>query len=1128
MIRRFALVALLVLAPFAPSLRAQDEPPKQVGVLEIPSGAIKSEEAKERIPTAVETTAKPLSGSDLDWGKAYRAPPAGLSEAARITLAVVTKDGYDRKQCVRDLKNLEGDAARRLVRNLDVGRHDILKQLYAEAFLKTNQDFVAKGKSPLEKVLGVNSGGTGDMRRDQDITLFAGSESQEKAFFDKLKQIAESPPYNLKTKPKSGGIDIPELEVTLFPGKNDLPDARYATDSLDYRVNYAKGIARQAADPEAYPGGASDIEVKGRRRPGKIHIQEFRLGPDGSLEYRGLTPGNAREAWRIFSGTPKERYAKWKRASHIFSDFLQARHHLKSGEPDPTKGPLKYAGRAIEQLCEFHGKRPWIDLDLDERLDLLKPLFPQFAADTKHGMDALLGIEKAVSVGDRAYQKKEMPAGAEAARAQEVAIIFLRKAVAATAGETARAMLCPPDFNPNWRSEAEIVAWAKMTPEQREKAARARDETYRECVTQEATENLLITLTMLHEIDLESKGRDGETELMKMIDRADSSDPRLKAILADATEYAKAYTEFLASCRAKPNDKGAQKKRFQMAKTLVKLREKLALHTKQGGPTPGTEILRKSEDVGPRVYTRWWSGDDGNGRHPPGSAPAPAGGPDDPLGPRVGGAMAEIKERFAQHMEEAFPSHRKQYQDFLDEMDARGGGQSYLKQRVFDEVCQLDTLTFALNLVEYYQQGADGWAYCELIGTETLSRLHWGFSPLIQAVKVRDEQSLKELGKGIVFMTLARLVPWAGTAKMVFDFGKGVVNVTVGYSIGVVNADLVDALYLGEAGRKNPAAGGDWGSRNREAFSVLDPAEVIRRTNQDSGELEIVVDTPAAYRNWFDRTVGQRIDELPRRNPPGGEAGRTALAHDNFVNAMIQQAESEGPLWVREDGFPKIVIGPTREEMDKAVTDLRDAIESTCRAQVQKVLSESATRTFKIYGEKNDRIEEALVHRYSADVLSGLLGTWQTQLVYQALAMRSIERTALQADLSEYARLLRPLLYDPRTEPVVGAAPAPAKNPDDPAAAREPLEYELEVQVAGAREEDDDACDGGLPVLVSVVLQIAGEISDAEKDVAIEVLSTRLEPVAEPGEEAPEKLVAGGRATDRLIVRVIADEGRGR
>ena len=48
------------------------------------------------------------------------------------------------------------------------------------------------------------------------------------------------------------------------------------------------------------------------------------------------------------------------------NDYLQAyRHELHTGG-DPTKGSLKYAGRAIESLCEYHGFRNWSELRLED------------------------------------------------------------------------------------------------------------------------------------------------------------------------------------------------------------------------------------------------------------------------------------------------------------------------------------------------------------------------------------------------------------------------------------------------------------------------------------------------------------------------------------------------------------------------------------------------------------------------------------------------------------------------------------------------------------------------------------------------------------------------------------------
>ena len=270
----------------------------------------------------IESRAGGLLKEQLDWHAAYvRDPDGTLSPAAQATLALARDSGYGRSQAVHDLDN-GGERVRPLIRNLDVGRHELLKHIYRRAMILANERLAADGLSPLNTLQAVNAGGTGDYTRDQDITVFAGDPVREKAFFDAVEIVARDELHLATDVKPTGGIDFPQIEVTFFRGTNDLPDARFVTDVEEFALKYQKAIANQAADREAYKGGGADIEVKGRRVPGKMYVQQF-TWKDGRPVYVAETPRNFREGASMFSGTAPGRWQRFERAAHIFSDLVQ-------------------------------------------------------------------------------------------------------------------------------------------------------------------------------------------------------------------------------------------------------------------------------------------------------------------------------------------------------------------------------------------------------------------------------------------------------------------------------------------------------------------------------------------------------------------------------------------------------------------------------------------------------------------------------------------------------------------------------------------------------------------------------------------------------------------------------------
>ena len=155
------------------------------------------------------------------------------------------------------------------------------------------------------------------------------------------------------------------------------------------------------------------------------------------------------KAASIFSGTAPERWQRFELAAHVFSDFVQGRQHSEGPGHALTKGPLKYAGRAVEHLCTLYGMKPWKDLAPDDRVALLRRVWPHLDPKTGMGARVLAQISGALDVATYVKREKELPGGldaAAAAKADQVMLGFLRNATGLTVGKMAQDMLHPPAF----------------------------------------------------------------------------------------------------------------------------------------------------------------------------------------------------------------------------------------------------------------------------------------------------------------------------------------------------------------------------------------------------------------------------------------------------------------------------------------------------------------------------------------------------------------------------------------------------------------------------------------------------------------------------------------------------------
>jgi antitoxin component YwqK of YwqJK toxin-antitoxin module len=1064
-----------------------------------------------------------LADDSLEWHKFYLADPEpSLDRTAAAVLQMAKDQDYSRTQAVDDLKK-GGEGTRRLIRNLDVGRHQLLKVLYARAFEIANKRLQQDGLSPLQKVQAVNAGGTGDFTRDQDITVFAGDEVREKYFFDAVLAAAADDAIGLTAVRTIGGVDFPQIEVTLFRGEGDLPDARFATDVEEFHLNYQKAIANQAANAEAYKGGGADIEVKGRRIPGKMYVQQFSM-KDGRLEYVAETPLNFREARSIFAGTPPERWQRFERAAHIFSDFIQGRQH--SHGDDLTKGPLKYAGRAIEHLCELHGMKPWPELKSEDRVALLRKVWPHISPDSEQGKRVFAQVSEALDAAVEVKANKRPPTGLEgeaAMRTQQIALGFLRNSTGATLSRMVSDLLCPPAFDSKTMGQLAGSQWDTMTPRQRYESSRDRSEIFRAATGRASMENLLTAVSMLRMMDFEGirvlADRPGEQLMAKALQ---SATPKQRPILELASEYAGLWAR-----RQQTSDPTV---RAECDRQLNAVRKRLvAFCPKVGGEMPGEKLLFAASEAGPlRVLAA------------------------EQRGRRWLSAEAQDSLRtMRQNLLAAFPSHAEEWKAFRAEVESIGM-KTYLGKRVLTEFYQLDTLADALTLVEMYQEKA-GWQNIgKYIGINLVSRIHWGIGPLIQAAGVYDENAAVSeeraaaLGKNLVFMTLSRVVPWAATVKITFDVVRGTVSVTVGWTVREANAATIDAVYTGEAGRTNEAAAGTVLGRLRDSGVCVLPDHLAHRQwDPESGQTTIAVDTSGMYLHFLSDWMGVNPETVPRGVVPAPDRARLVSAHDRLVHVILDQAAQYGPTWIPKPGQEFFPVRMSEKVVIDASTEFLTQLRERATPIVDNVLAETATRGYRSFMEKEgtDVIREGLLNRFCADLLGGMLETWQVRITSQILAAREIERAATAMDFQAIAEEMvghwepsenRIPPLEIRMTSADTAAPTTeridAPHADQAVDAEQlPPKFEIEARADGVPVHGGMAVSGLEGVHLSLFLKAIGHTGDTEQPVRFEVVPGRLRKIhgdtVNPDENEP--LKSGDIAEDVITIRAIAADGSG-
>jgi len=934
-----------------------------------------------------------LLSQKLAWRSSWMAENVSEDDLSKLAVELSKSTVMNRNMLKKYLNDraLADKSYNNVLKNLDIGRHQFLKTLFARSLEETNKRLAAKKLTPLSRTSILNSGGTGNFTRDIDVTVFAGDDVRETTFFEAMRDISRQMGLRVNTGPGGSvknGIELADLEVAFHRGYNDLPDARYASDPVEFHLNYRRVIETQSRNPEAYFGYGSDTEVVGRRflsfKPGQTLVQTLEVTGQG-VRYTGQIASCMREARGILRGSNDLRIRKAQRAIHATNDYLQAWRHSQHEGGSPTQGALKYAARSLDELCAFHGFKNWSELVLEDRVQLLARMYGPKYLDEPSNRQKLMKMAEALETASMVLLTKNLPSSLAAntpeaqqklAMQEHAAMAFLRDSCGSMASSVAQEMLDPPMLDRRFLDQVnrEDHVWHDMTAAERDAYARHHDSIYKRCMSASAMENLLVLMEQLKVIDnVEAKGRKqgtGESALKKIID---SADPSLRPVLQAAAEHAEASVVLL-------NADSTPEARAQAEKKMASAREKLSGHLKKAAP--GDEILGIAKGMSPRDFIRMQ-----NLNRPP----------------FWGQALEEMKGRMRKHIEDSFPENS--YESVKRQV-AEYGMKGYLAKRVYEEVFQIGNVVDALTLVEMYQGGAGKGDYAWFFTQNLLARCYWGLGYLMQATQVKDAESLKLLGKNLVFDAFSRLIPGVAHVKILFEIERGLVVVTVGWALNQANTQLIDALYTGPAGRLSNIAEGTVGGRIRDSgFCVLDGKHVIKVTDKKTQQTSIQIDQPGLYQlyyqKWIQGPAGRELpyDEINVRPAIAGDVGKRLAAHDKFAKAILDIGADIEPSW-----FGPRKAWQDKDELDKAMSEFVQLISPLCRAETDRVLSESAVRQF--FQDGRDVIADGLQQRLVSDIIVGMIAIWQTHRLEIQYAKRQIQYMAGLADKQAVSELL--------------------------------------------------------------------------------------------------------------------------
>lgn len=933
----------------------------------------------------------------VEWETQWQAPPTternALAEAALRVGRSLT-----RQEQVAQAKDPHiGGSREDLLVTLDVARHELVKHAIQTAIKQANEELRRSGHKTIEKVMVSNCSPLGDGTRDGDLTVSAEDEVREAAFFRHLANYFDaagspnlSPKLSELQKGQGQAFSIEGLEITFHRGQNDVPPPHVPEELVNFSLKYRKTVEKQFENPEAYLGFGFEQEVQGRRelrlkgkKPAQVLVQTFGAGPAGSATYSAHRFTNQKQALDALRTTLGPDYTRAHNAMHAFCDFIQASHHQHETDQDISKGPVKYAERALNAICRLHGFEEWKNLPDAQRAQVLQlalgPGFsnPQQLTDLARRLTAVFG-KTGQKIGD----------SAESA----VAMSLLRRVSARALQEVARVMMDPPPTRP---PNIPPERWNSLNRQEQETLARS-DPGYRQRVSVAAMENLVVATRLLAQIDME-QARHGPaspfgTMALRRVIEESASNPRLQKVLQLAADHAQADAAIERSCPPGTDPVAWARQRRETIRKRDQLRFELSQECAAFRDSPDRAAVEKAMKSLPRELLKKCN----LNLIPP--------------------DLDSLQARRLKHAQLALGGEDPQPALWRAAQHGKNAATWALSH-----AADPNNLPDLLSLVEMMQDGAGGKDYARFLIRNAAGRYNAvvGYAVgLTEASMARDpveqEKQLAELGKGIVFEAFSRYIPFMAQAKLAFDIEKGLVNVTYGYAIKQLNNDLVNAIYLGEAGRTGPGRAGTLGGWVRDAVDPVMPETYVLRDKDEKGKPLIAVDCVRLYHELFRSWTGRDAAELDRITDLKPGSLKLARAHDRLVRILEAHAEGMAPGW-----FTEYSVGLYSEsELDKACRELTEALDPWVRPMVTRALN--SIPNVRQYTEKRGNttvnlIEEGLVGRLTGDWVCGVQSEWNTLFMKQRqlrgnldALMSTAVTTALAQELASPALRLVP------------------------------------------------------------------------------------------------------------------------
>lgn len=1015
-------------------------------------------------------------GEVSEWLGPWITPPGDeMNDLAKAALAVASRMTLiQAKEQAADID--DGATKRNLLVKMDVARHELIKFAIGRAIRNANEELRGRGCAPIRRVAVSNCSTIGDGSRDADLTIHAEDEVREaalfrhlSAYFNGLNNPLLSTRQTATDQARGVAFSVSGMEISFHRGFNDVPPPHEPMDLMSFALTYRRNAEKQFENPEAYVGFGAEQEVQGRRglrvagkgRP-QVLVQNFMVNrASGKVAYEANQYTNQRLAMDALRMTLGPDYTQAHDAMHIFCDFVQASHHQHDDNEDVSKGPLKYGKRALNALCRMYGFGEYDTLSKDARLQVIRLGLGPGQPDT-----LVANFETALHASFLNMRDGNPQRIADSPESRKV-MSFLRRAAARSLQQVARVMMDPAPVRP---ASVPVENWVKLNRVEQDQLAR-QDPEYAKRLSVAAMENLVIATRLLAQVDIAEANRGASTPFghlaLRQVIEESGGNPRLQRVLQLASDHAQ-----VDACIERTPPPGTDVKAWAaQRKQLVKERDRLRYELSQecaafrdsderkrvvkAMGTPALDLLKNC----PKTLI------------PPDLTPL--------QGKRAGHA------KIATGGDDPQPAFQRAVQ-----FGKNLGGLA------FSHASDPNNIPDMLSLVEMAQTGAGADDYKRFLVRNIAGR----YNPVVgyavgitETSRVPDaeeqERQLKEMGKGVVFDVLSRYVPGCAQAKLIFDIEKGIVNVTYGHAIRGLNSDLVDAIYMGEAGRVGPGRAGTLSGWVRDAVEPVLPDTFVVQYKDDAQKPQVGIDTVGLYKTLFTDWTGRPYDRLQGILDLKKGSMSFVKAHDALVKCFEDRAEGLEPGW-----FEANTLNLYREtDLEAATRAFLAAADPFAREIVRRALASIPNvreYTEERGGKTVNSIEEGLVSRLCCDMIAGMEAEWKTLAMKKRQLRKNLDGLMSAAITSSLAEeLASPEMHLVRGKPLPSfAVTLSARTPDGS------LQYEL---------------DGNFPLPLICELKPQGEMPDDAPKVEAKVLTGNL--TAVPSSYRPFKNRAAGQ-----------------